>query len=1008
MLHIPIQFLDEQIQVMKKFTINSQLSDTDSGRFSGGATSSDSSFRVQDPCNALLIKISIPFLSKQVYASALSKALVNHVKQKLLDEFGNQITDSINYGLFIPPANGRNGKFLEEDRPISAYVTDESSCVLEAALLGRTDQINLLIMYGADVNARSHSRPEMDPPGRPALPRRTTKSQNSGTQSSATQLRLNQILGCGRETPLHYAAIAGQCATARRLLYWGADPTLTNDKGRTPVEEARLHGNHEVAEIIRNFRAGTGGGGKNFGASEGSICGPFLPAPTYNQKRKPMTAPLQISPLDDYVSLTVLGAERKGPSRSVTMPFPVSPVHINPAGADHSRLQSTLDGTTRRLSPTSTSSPYHGLRGRASSDGDLLRSLEEEEEEEGQEKARAGCGVQSSRERRNSRRTRRQRVARGYADCVKKNGRSLSQNCNRKCLKSWKSSHTLNEDSALEEEAADVMPAMPLRGGEFRFTSGQRGEDAARALRRSKTAPFANPCSERPRSSQDTSLTVGQFARRERISTGQTLGHQSQENAPIPTNPFCPVSVSPRPVSPRQRNSHHFARSPVKAGDLSGACSPTQSPAHADLVGGTSANREGGAGVARTVVLHKAYLPDAPRIPTLGLTLRTVQNTSAVQRFVPSQAKPSLQLIKQVKPASPAFNAGLREGDYVIKINHVDVSRACHTEVVNLLDTLKSNSVVLEVVRPIHAASCLRPQDAQGGRTNAPISCQGKIGPAPPRGVQRSVSMVGRFTHKNGPAPYSPMLPMPALQGRCVSPGESSVSSTDEAFCSQSVSRTSSLITSPPPQAVDRRTSNRGANPPPYVHTPADYRIRHQFPTATYAVASRQKLLPDKASLRQMQKSHTINSFSESVGVDTSSLSSNTAASVSLSPPTRHNLQSFYANNRPTSTGRPVHSVPQPPLRFLPHYSSPIRGVQETGRLRRRDKGARHFTDHVRPLSMTSDGGGVSPTVNAGSAAVKGGVPRSSSAMSANTPPPQGGSFDPNDLVLPPPEEFCC
>lgn len=115
---------------MKKF-INSQSSDTDSGRFSGGATSSDSSFRVQDVNSTLIIKILITSLSKQVYASVSSKALVNHVKQKLLMEFGPQITDSINCGLFVPPSNGRNGKFLEEDRPISAYITDNLSSNLE-------------------------------------------------------------------------------------------------------------------------------------------------------------------------------------------------------------------------------------------------------------------------------------------------------------------------------------------------------------------------------------------------------------------------------------------------------------------------------------------------------------------------------------------------------------------------------------------------------------------------------------------------------------------------------------------------------------------------------------------------------------------------------------------------------------------------------------------------------------------------------------------------------------
>ncbi len=90
--------------------------------------------------------------------------------------------------------------------------------------------------------------------------------------------------------------------------------------------------------------------------------------------------------------------------------------------------------------------------------------------------------------------------------------------------------------------------------------------------------------------------------------------------APVPANPFAPgttataTSLSSRPVSPRQRDSHHFARSPVRA-----SCSPPRSP---------TLGTRGGASTTRTVVLHKACLPDAPQTPTLGLSLRTVQSKS--------------------------------------------------------------------------------------------------------------------------------------------------------------------------------------------------------------------------------------------------------------------------------------------------------------------------------------------------------------------------------------------
>ncbi|VDL63353.1 unnamed protein product [Hymenolepis diminuta] len=928
---------------MKKF-INCQSSDTDSGRFSGGATSSDSSFRVQDINNNLLIKILITPLSKQVYASVSSKALVSHVKQKLLDDFGSQINDSINFGLFVPPANGRNGKFLDEDRPISAYITDDSCSNLEftykkrlclptpinlpsgeksknifqsflravargdirkvekylsrgvdpnficpktdesplsvavgrprpmemiktliaggahkdyrtrngitplhraaaignfeavkalldfgqspntldsngltplyhnilgdvdtrichrllyehaqieiydadgkqeihqAALLGRTDQINLLIMYGADVNARSLPRPQLDPPGLPALPTRSiNKSSSQRSQANGAQAQLHRIVGCGRETPLHFAAITGQCATARRLLYWGADRTLTNDEGRTPMEEAQNSGNTEVAEIIRNFRGGAGGSVREIGGSESSICGPFLPAPTYNHKRKPMSAPLQVFPLENYVTLTDLGIERRGPSRSVTMPFPASPSR-QPTGMGS-------PSTRRQHSPSPSTSPLPlgRLRSRACSEGDLMRSLEEEDRGSGGKRESEDIGhnrvVQSSRDKQNPRRVRRQKLSRGLTEVLSTTDRSSGLSHARRHLRSWKSSNTLNEDSNLdddEDEIVDVMPAMPNRRPDYRTMSPMSGDSTAMALSRFRTASTVTRSPERPWSSQDTSSNAAHLTRGEIVLARQATN--GRESAPIPTNPFAiPINTTTttnttasRPLSPRQRETHHFPRSPVMSPDRSGACSPNRTT--------ICENSEGG--LTWTVVLHKASLPDAPRVPTLGLSLRTVQNVSAVQRFIPTPAKPSLQLIKSVKPGSPAFHAGLREGDYVIKINHVDVTRACHAEVVKLLDALKSNAVVLQMTRP----SSVAPDPGQKTHHSVSRNATIGVGDGPVKStVQRSVSMAGRMNrHNNGPAPYSPMLPMHVPpHSRCISPGGSSVSSTGKEF----------------------------------------------------------------------------------------------------------------------------------------------------------------------------------------------------------------------------------
>lgn len=80
----------------------------------------------------------------------------------------------------------------------------------------------------------------------------------------------------------------------------------------------------------------------------------------------------------------------------------------------------------------------------------------------------------------------------------------------------------------------------------------------------------------------------------------------------------------------------------------------------------------------------------------------------------------------------------------------------------------------------------------------------------------------------------------------------------DENFCSQSGSRAGPRTVSP--QIVDSRNGG-SRQPPPRVHTAADYRIRHKFPNAKYADAIRQLQISGKRTFQQIPKSHTVNSF---------------------------------------------------------------------------------------------------------------------------------------------------
>lgn len=52
------------------------------------------------------------------------------------------------------------------------------------------------------------------------------------------------------DTPLHYAAAWGRRAAARILLRGGADPTLRNDAGKTPMDEAIFFGHEEIWSLM--------------------------------------------------------------------------------------------------------------------------------------------------------------------------------------------------------------------------------------------------------------------------------------------------------------------------------------------------------------------------------------------------------------------------------------------------------------------------------------------------------------------------------------------------------------------------------------------------------------------------------------------------------------------------------------------------------------------------------------------------------------------------------------
>ncbi|XP_059486375.1 SH3 and multiple ankyrin repeat domains protein 3 isoform X3 [Neocloeon triangulifer] len=70
---------------------------------------------------SVLIRIHVPELNINKCLQFAREELIWNVKQQCLAALPKELKESFNYGLFVPPANGKAGKFLDEERHLTDY-----------------------------------------------------------------------------------------------------------------------------------------------------------------------------------------------------------------------------------------------------------------------------------------------------------------------------------------------------------------------------------------------------------------------------------------------------------------------------------------------------------------------------------------------------------------------------------------------------------------------------------------------------------------------------------------------------------------------------------------------------------------------------------------------------------------------------------------------------------------------------------------------------------------------
>ncbi|KAF7233676.1 hypothetical protein EG68_05044 [Paragonimus skrjabini miyazakii] len=563
----------------------------------------------------------------------------------------------------------------------------------QASRLNRFKQINLLIMYGAEVNSRC------------------TPTQRPKAAGSPVQMGSLAVAG---DTPLHTAAAAGQREAVMRLLSWGADPSLLNTNNQTAVQVAQSRGHLELAECIRLFR-----GGKQQGddVKSQNQTGPFLPTPTYNPKRR-----MRRTPPNSYIT------EPTAPISSTAKPSVCNMVSIPTHKMND--LSTTCISPGMRKTRTTSSRPtcLSAMRRQPMNRTVSMGNLIPDELNASSDRLNTTPDMSSKTDGVTTNVTDMCNsffmATQIYYDATQHPPTVANVTLARKPRQISNASAAIEKKGRLGVDGTNHLSTTELNGGPRHFSRLTYHDQIQRGVQ-SNENHYDDPTDELDTrlqregsqtdsgissSSTDKNLRVGnmettdsvsgdserlthvrpRIQNLERLSSGSSLQSTSATDSKRAIRPSlsCFDSREWRLNNDKRGNQNKSSNSYTNQGHVYQAqITPVDTKSLATSVL-----------APRTVVIQKS--PNSKTGSSFGLSLRTTKNADIVAQFHPTLVKPSLQIATRIIPNMPAYNAGIREGDFVLKINGVDITRFSHEEVVRYLSSVALDSVCLTIVRP--------------------------------------------------------------------------------------------------------------------------------------------------------------------------------------------------------------------------------------------------------------------------------------------------------------------
>ncbi|NXQ09766.1 SHAN2 protein, partial [Peucedramus taeniatus] len=675
------------------------------------ATAEKPSSRMEDSqSNTLVIRIIIPDLQQTKCIRFNPEASVWVAKQRILCTLNQSLKDVLNYGLFQPASNGRDGKFLDEERLLREYPQPVNKGVpsLEFRYKKRVyRQFNLDEKQMAKLHTKANLKKFMDHVHHLSV-EKMTKMLDRGLdpnyhdlESGETPLTLAAQLDNTVEvikalknggahldfrakdgmTALHKAARTKNQVALKTLLELGASPNYKDSCGLTPLyHTAVVGGDPFCCELLLHEHATVSCKDENGWQEIHQACRYghvqhlehllFYGADMTAQNASGNTA-LHICALYNQEScarvLLFRGADKEIKNYNSQSPFQVAIIAGNFELAEYIKNHREADivpfreaptySNRRRRPPSTLAAPRILLR--SNSDNNLnINNLPEWS---------ASSSASSHRSLSPHLLQQMQNNPNGTVKTVGSytpSSRSRSPSLNRLGEDAKRQQH--RHISAIYSPSAnkDTLSALDYQGPKRKLYSAVPG----------RLFIVVKPY--QPQGEGEIHLHKGDRVKVLSIGEGgfwegSTRGHIGW----FPAECVEEVQCKPNESKPETRTDRtkklfrHYTVGSYDSFDASSDC----------------------------IIEEKAVVLQKKDNEGFGFVLRGAKADTPIEEFTPTPAFPALQYLESVDEGGVAWQAGLRTGDFLIEVNNENVVKVGHRQVVNMIRQ-GGNHLVLKVV----------------------------------------------------------------------------------------------------------------------------------------------------------------------------------------------------------------------------------------------------------------------------------------------------------------------